>query len=575
MLSTKNHPNILWISLEDTSPRLGCYGDPLARTPHIDSLAGEGILYRNAFATAGVCSPSRSSIITGMYPTYIGAHHMRTSHTNPFAPELPTPYEAVPPPQVKAFTEYLRAKGYYCSNNTKTDYQFAPPLTAWDENGREAHWRNREPGQPFFAVFNYDFTHETCMFGDSFWSRYPGSSLQKENKPLITDPDQIEVPPYIPDTSKSREALARYYDRIGDADEFVGKLLGQLEEDGLSDNTIVFLWSDHGEGLPRAKRWTYDAGIHVPLIVRWPQVIPGGQVNAELVSLLDLGPTVLELAGVEVPCHMQGRPFLCRGPEARRTREYVFAARDRYDEAYDRVRAVRDKRFKYIRNYEPLQPYLQWTKFSHHHPMFQELWRLRLRGELATEQLLFLQNARPVAELYDCAEDPYEMRNLAGLPEYAEEEERLSAALDEWQAKYDPWGEVPEERMVRLMWPGGVQPQTAPVLYVAINGTNPGVEPSPGGFYDEPTAVMLYCATQGASIAYTMERGGGAIEPADNTERRDRPRWQLYAGPLVLDRPGHTVIRAKAVRIGYKDSEETVASYELVVQRAEGEERGG
>ncbi|GAA4843107.1 sulfatase-like hydrolase/transferase [Paenibacillus vulneris] len=537
-----DRPNILWISLEDTSPRFGCYGDPLARTPNIDKLAEEGVTYRNAFATAAVCAPSRSAVITGMYQTSIGTHHMRTEHTNVNTPELPTPYFAVPPAHVKTFTEYLRAEGYYCTNNFKTDYQFASPLTAWDEDGMEAHWRHREPGQPFFAVFNHILTHESSMWGDMVRKAYyPNETAEK---PLVTDPDKVTIPPYLPDTPKSRQALAKYYDLIEEADQFVGKLLNQLEEDGLADNTIVFLWSDHGEGLPRAKRWPYDAGIRVPLIVRWPGAIEPGQKSDQLVSLIDLGPTVLSAAGAAMPYHLEGQPFLGKNMQAR---DYVYATRDRYDEAYDKVRAVRDKKFKYIRNYYPEKPYLQWIPFSHQHPMFQELWRLQLAGQLEGDQQILMQNHRPAEELYDCEKDPYEIRNLADHPEYKDVLERMRTALDVWQDKYDVWGGIPEEQMVNQMWPGGVQPAAAAPIYIPINNGLSGVEPSPNGVFHEPTAVMLHSATQGASLAYTTDEG-------------PEPRWKLYTGPIILTE-GATRIRAKAVRIGYKDSEEAVATY--------------
>lgn len=246
-MSTPDRPNILWISLEDTTPRFGCYGDLIARTPNIDRLAAGGCRFPNAFSTAGVCAPSRSAIITGMYQTSIGTHHHRTTHTHESTPNLPTPYSAVPPPYVKTFTEYLRGAGYYCTNNSKTDYQFTPPITAWDDNSNQGHWRNRAEGQPFFSVFNPIITHESGMW-------------ENEERPLITNIDDVELPPYLPDTPKARAALARQYDNLATADTRVGKLLDQLEEDGLAENTIVFLWSDHGEGLPRGKRWPYDAG---------------------------------------------------------------------------------------------------------------------------------------------------------------------------------------------------------------------------------------------------------------------------------------------------------------------------
>lgn len=572
MNRTEERPNILWISLEDTSPRMGCYGDRVARTPNIDRLAGEGTVFTQAFCTAGVCAPSRSSIVTGMYPTAIGTHHMRTEHTNELTPELPTPYFAVPPAHVKLIPEMMRAGGYYTTNNFKTDYQFMSPLTAWDENGMEAHWRNRAPGQPFFAVFNFDATHESAMFAESpfaklaklaesgqpipkqFSAMLKGKSVEEylktvaAEKPLVTDSSEVEVPPYLPDTPKTRQAIAKLYDRVADADQFVGRLLMQLEEDGVADNTVVILWSDHGEGLPRAKRWPYDAGIRVPLIVRWPGRIDRARTSDRLVSLIDLGPTTLSLAGIPIPRHLQGRPFI--GNEAE-PRQFVFATRDRYDEAYDKIRAVRDDRFKYIRNDYPDQPYLQWIPFSHDHPAFQELWRLHLAGEAAGDLQVLLQNNRPPEELYDCANDPHELHNLAGDPAFREHLLRLRKELGEWCDKYDVWGDVPEERMVRTMWPNGVQPQTAKPIFVPLNAQLPGKTAATEGTYREPTAILLHSATQGASIAYTFEEG-------------DTARWKLYTGPIIL-KDESVRIRAKAVRIGYKDSEENVGSFAVVV----------
>ncbi len=534
-MPTDARPNFLWISLEDTSPRFGCYGDPVARTPNIDRLAASGRRWPLAFSTAGVCAPSRSAIITGMYQTSIGTHHMRTTHTNANARELPTPYSAVPPAYVKTFTEYLRAAGYYCTNNAKTDYQFAPPFTAWDECGAQAHWRHRDPGQPFFAVFNPTMTHESGM-----WPR--------EGRTLVTDPARVVLPPYLPDTLKAREALARHYDNLAAADQRVGEILGELEADGLAGNTVVFVWSDHGEGLPRGKRWPYDAGIRIPLIVRRPGEPTPGTAADELVSLIDLGPTVLSLAGVPLPRHLQGRPFL--GEQAA-PREYVYASRDRHDEAYDMVRAVRDRRFKYMRHFFPDQPYLSWIPYRNRHPVMQEVWRLYAEGGLTETQRLFLAGRRPPEELYDTVSDPYEVHNLAGDPAHAATLERLRGALDAWRATYGDLGDVPETEMVARMWPGGIQPQTAPPLFITLGPTSLGIEPVPagGGSFTAPLLLQMHCATQGASIAYATGAEGA-------------PRWRLYSGPLRLP-PGTTVVRARANRIGYRDSEERVATFEV------------
>ena len=534
-------PNILWISFEDTNPYYGCYGDRVARTPNLDVLAAQGCLWTHCFSTAGVCAPARSAVITGMYPISIGTHHMRTTHRNADTPELPTPYSAVVPHYVKCFSEYLRAAGYYCTNNEKTDYQFEPPLTAWDELGPHAHWRNRrDPAQPFFAVFNPMRTHESGMWRES-------CALPE------FDPGDMKIPPYFPDTPIVREAMARMYTHIARSDCELGALLQQLEDDGLAENTYVFHWSDHGP-LPRGKRWPYDSGIHVPLIVRGPG-IDAGCTSAHLVSTIDLGPTVLSLAGLEIPCHMQGRAFL--GPRADRAREYVYASRDRYDESYDMVRAVRDRRFKYIRNYRPDLPYLLWVPYRNRHPITQEIWRLHLAGELDGPQSLLFRYPRPVEELYDTEADPHETSNLAADSTYAAELARLRGALDAWLGEVGDMGEVSESEMVRRWYPEGRQPQTAAPVLVPICGDRPGIEPAPeGGSFEAPVLIQLHCATQGASIAYTFESG-------------DRPHWLLYTEPLRLE-PGETVIRARAIRIGYRESEESRAVFTIVAAETAG-----
>ena len=535
-MSTSDRPNILWISIEDTTPRFGCYGDTVARTPNIDRLAAGGCRFPNAFSTAGVCAPSRSAIITGMYQTSIGTHHMRTAHTNQNTPDMPTPYSAVPPPYVKTFTEYLRGAGYYCTNNSKTDYQFTPPITAWDACDNTAHWRDREAGQPFFSVFNPTVTHESGM-----WER--------EDRPLTTttNPDDVALPPYLPDTPKARQALARQYDNLATADARVGELLDQLEEDGLAENTIVFLWSDHGEGLPRGKRWPYDAGIRIPLIVRWPGSLSAGSATEQLVSLIDLGPTVLSLCGVQAPEHLQGQPFL--GPE-KIERDYIFATRDRYDESYDMVRAVRDKRYKYIRNYYPEKPYLLWIPYRNRHPIMQEMWRLYAAGELEGDQAVMFRYPRPTEELYDVENDRYELNNLADDSGHHNVLERMRNTLTQWQSEFGDMGDIPEEQMVATWYPDGTQPQTAVPIFIPINAEHPGMAVAhAGGEWTAPLVLQLHCSTHGASIAYTTEQG-------------DDARWQLYTDPLRLSK-GETTVRAKAIRIGYRESEEKTIHLEV------------
>ncbi|MBS3764325.1 MAG: sulfatase, partial [Planctomycetes bacterium] len=503
---SKDRPNILWISFEDTNPFYGCYGDSVARTPNLDQLAAEGCRWPNTFSTTGVCAPSRSAIITGMYPISIGTHHMRTAHTNEATPEMPTPYSAVVPHYVKCFSEYLRAEGYYCTNNVKTDYQFEPPVTAWDELSTEAHWRNRpDADQPFFAVFNPTETHESGMWPE----KCPDPTF---------DPDDMVLPPYFPDTEKVRLAMARMYTHIENNDRYLGELLDQLQEDGLAENTIVFHWSDHGP-MPRGKRWPYDSGVHVPMIVRWPGELEPGSVSDRLISTLDLGPTVLSAVGVNIPPHMQGRAFL--GEETASPREYVFMSRDRYDETYDMIRAARDKRFKYIRHHRPELPYLLWIPFRNRHPIVEEWWRLHLEDELEWPENIMFQS-RPVEELYDTQNDPWEINNLADDPDHQSELQRLRAAVEQWRSDVGDMGEIPESEMVEQWYPNGEQPQTASPVLIPICEENYGR--SPAGDENSlagPALLQFHCATQGASMTYT-------------TEQDDDARWHLYTDPIRL-----------------------------------------
>ena len=549
VLPTLERPNIVWISAEDMGPRLGSFGDPVARTPHLDELAGKGTRYTRVFTTAGVCSPSRAAIITGMHQVSLGAHHMRTLSGAPFAPE-PAPYSVVPPHYVKTFTEYLRAAGYYTTNNVKEDYQFETPVTAWDESSDTAHWRHRpHPDQPFFSVFNFTTTHESRVWPDpaaAFEAMgLPAEFAPPAPDPLVTDPATVDVPPYYPDTPVIRRDLAQHYDNIATMDAQAGAILAELEEDGLLDNTIVFFWSDHGDGLPRHKRWLYDSGLHVPMIIH----VPGqnAAVNDDLVSFLDLAPTVLSLAGVEPPAHMQGQALMGAYASANPAREYVYAARDRFDEQYDMARAVRDLRYKYIRNYRPEKPYVLWMAYANVMPTMQELFRLHSAGELNDVQSLWMADQRPVHELYDTEADPHETNNLAYDSEYSDELARLQAALDEWMRTSNDWGLQSELDMVESMWPGQIQPATGAPVMLPRSTSRTAILPgtlnysASGGTYDQPVDVIMYSPTQGASITYSIFEEDGQPGP-----------WLLYAGPMTI--AGTTRIQAKAIRYGYQIS---------------------
>ena len=522
-------PNIVWISNEDMSPRLGAYGDRIARTPALDAFARQGVRYTRAFTTAPVCAPSRAAIITGMYQTTLGAQHMRTTEDR--VPELPGPYLAVPPFYARAFPEYLRAAGYFTSNRAKTDYQFGVPFTIWDDLGRSAHWRNRpDRNQPFFSVFNIEVTHESQIF--------PSSPVRK-GKRLVTDPSELKVPHYYPDTPVVREELARMYDNIADMDAQVEAILQQLEEDGLSENTIVFYWSDHGDGVPRSKRSLYDSGLRVPLMIRWPGRIKPGSTSEELVSFVDLAPTVLALAGVTIPAHLPGRVLV--GPRAAPPPEYVFAARDRMDIEYDMMRSARDARFLYIRNFAPEQPYAGHVIYRNQSGIMQELFRLQAERRLSGPAALWMRTTRPAEELYDVEADPDQIRDMAASAGHRATLEKMRAAVDGWMLRSGDQGLVNEAEMIQRMWPGGVQPETAQP-YIVPRRTTDAPARHPTVRIEGPTEFVIYVPTQGASIGYTTEEG-------------ESPRWRIYTGPILISAP--TTLRAKAIRYGYKESAET------------------
>jgi uncharacterized sulfatase len=503
--AARQRPNILWLSSEDTSPTLGCYGDAYAVTPTLDRLASQGARYSHAFSVYGVCAPSRSSIITGMYPTAIGTCHMRSM--------------GVPPPEVKCFTEYLRAAGYYCANNVKTDYNFDPPATAWDDCSTKAHWRNRpSKDTPFFCVLNDTVTHESQIRATPEQAAKNTSMLTPAQR---RDPAKAPVPPYYPNTPTVRQDIARYYETVTALDHHVDRILGDLASDGLAENTAVFYWGDHGWGMTRGKRWPYDSGIRVPLLVRWPGMVKSASVDPRMVSLMDLGPTALSLAGIRPPAYMHGRAFL--GEHAAPPRKHVFACRDRMDETPDTIRAVRDSRFKYIRNYRPELPYSQHIVYMDEMPTLREMRSLNAAGKLSGAPALWFAPRKPEEELYDCASDPHEIKNLATDPKHASKLKELRAVHEQWERDYPDLGRLPEPELLDRMRPGGTWQTTAV----------PQAKTSDG-------KVELTCATPGASIAYTMESGA-------------KPRWLLYSAPLAA---AAGTLRAKACRLGFKDSEE-------------------
>jgi N-sulfoglucosamine sulfohydrolase len=554
-------PNILWINCHDISPDLGCYdgvcpGAEYASTPKLDRLAAEGARYDRAFAPSPVCAPSRSSVITGMFPTAIGTMHMR-SH-------------AVPPPEARCFPEYLRAAGYYCTNNYFTDYQFQTPVSVWDDCSVNAHWRNRpDPAQPFFAVFCGHMAHESQIAGTDAEHAERTARLSPEQR---HDPAAAPVPPYQPDTPAIREAWARYSDNVSALDAWAGDLLAELEEDGLAEDTLVVFWSDHGRGLPRGKRWPYDAGLRVPVLVRWPGVVAPGTVRTELVYLMDLAATVLAVAGLPVPEHMHARPLFDSDGRFADGRTVVFGHRDRIDETEDTMRTARDARFRYIRNYHPERPYAQHSDYAESLPTWRELRRLRLdetmllgRGVepelLGTVPRRFLAATKPEEELYDTRTDPHEVENLAADPRYATDLNRLRAALSDWQETYGDLGLIPERELIERWRPGGVMRVTDSPIVTFDRGK-----------------LTATCATKGASIAWTSDPPPEAATDAAGQEaawlgqlltaaghgdvawvvklvggpETGERHWQLYSEPV--DPAAASSLWFRAQRLGFRAS---------------------
>ncbi len=440
-------PNVLWISTEDIGSHLGCYGDPNAITPALDRLATEGVRYSHFFTAAPVCAPNRSCIITGMYPQTIGSHPMRSGGEGADRSQIPP----LTPP-LRCFPQYLRDAGYYCTNNVKEDFNFVKPPGVWDDSSNKAHWRNRpNPDQPFFAVFNATVTHESA--------NHVSPTVHAKRTAMLTDaqrqdPAKITPPPYHADTPRVRETWARYLETVTAMDYWVADLLQQLADDGLADNTIVMFWSDHGDGVPRCKRWCLDSGTRVPVIVRIPEAyrtagqgLPGTTDN-RLCSSIDFAPTVLHLAGLPIPGHLQGQPFLGNALPA--PRAFVYAARDRMDERHDIIRSVRGRRFRYVRQYQPWLPYNQYLNYGERHPIQQEMRRLAAQGKLPSACAWFTAPHKAIEELYDSENDPHEMINLVDDPAHQSTLAALRAEHARWFFAVDDLGLIPEAELFDL-----------------------------------------------------------------------------------------------------------------------------
>ncbi len=427
-------PNVLWITSEDNSPYLGCYDDPQAHTPRLDRLASEGVRYRNAFANSAVCSTARSTLITGLHATSLGIQHHRSRVKTPAS--------------FKLYPEHLRAAGYYATNNAKTDYNLAGEPQPWDASSNQAHYRNRPAGRPFFAVFNLMISHESQV------------APKEDKRDFRIAPADIVLPPYHPDTPELRRDWANYYDQMTAMDRRVGQLLDELEALGLAGDTIVVYCSDHGGALPRGKRNLHDSGTRVPLIVRFPAkwrhlapAAPGEWVD-DPVSFVDLPVTFFSLLGVPIPEYYEGRPFL--GAAAAAPREHVFLYRDRMDERYDMVRAVRDRGYRYVRNFSPHRPWGQHYTYPFSVMPGMGSWFEAYRiGRTTADQSAYWQ-AKPSEEFYRLENDPHELRNLIGSAAEAARIAALRGALRAEILTSRDTGFLPEGMQARLAGDGTI-----------------------------------------------------------------------------------------------------------------------
>lgn len=421
-------PNILWITCEDISPYLGCYGDSNAVTPNLDKLASEGVLYTNAYANVPVCAPARNTILTGMYASSLGTHNMRSTYK---IPEIVNPYPL-----------YLREAGYYCTNNRKTDYNTGnvDKDLIWDESAGKAHYKNRKPGQPFFAIFNFTVSHESRVF-------------EYEPGELVHDPDKMHIPPYHPDLPEVREDWAKFYDNITAMDAEAGAILEELEDLGLSENTIVIFYGDHGGMLTRSKRFIYNTGTRVPFIVKFPEkyehLAPGkpGSRNDRLISFVDLVPTLLSLVDIEKPEYLQGKAFL--GENTEKAPEYVYFFRGRMDERIDMMRGICNEKYRYIVNFMPHRPYGQHINYLWNMKTTRAWEKTYLDGNCNETQSIFW-GKKPPEELYDMQADPWEVNNLAGDPQYKELLDQMRAEMKRHIIEYRDAGFAPESELYAI-----------------------------------------------------------------------------------------------------------------------------
>lgn len=509
---TGDRPNILWLTYEDTSPQfVSCHGmTPVVTSPNIDTLAADGVRFDRAFATAPVCSPSRSALITGVCNEATGLGHHRSRYP-------------IPRDLIRGFPRYLRDAGYYASNNVKTDYNIEdePAFIAdtWDESSTRAHWRNRPDGRPFFSVFNYMDSHQSRTMTRP-WRWYEEQVLAELPADEITSPEEIAVPPIFRDTEEMRTHLSRVYNSVRLCDQRIGERLDELRADGLMENTIIFCFADHGEGIPRGKCNGIGFGYRAAFVAWFPRkyrhLNPWGDgvATEELVSFEDLAPTVLSLAGVAVPDHLTGRPLL--GPQRSEPPRFIHAARNRLDDTPDLARSTMDDRFVYTRNYFRHLPVMKYQKYGDVSDIARAIRRDYDAGLFSKTQAELVDPVRPLEYLYDLSEDPWEIRNLADDPDYREALERLR---NETVAHARRVGDVmflPEREMIRradgrppyeLRFDDGYNP-LGELLHAAEMVGKPDAIPDQLRLLDHSDSAVRYWAGVGLFAAARMKLAG-------------------------------------------------------------------
>lgn len=507
--------NIIWLVAEDQSPQFfPMYGDSSISLPNLESIAKESIVYDKAFANVPVCAPARSTIILGMYTIATATHNMRTynSHLHEIEPSIGlVGYTPVMPKHTKEFPKYLRSEGYYCTNNSKEDYNMQISDGTWDESSSKATWRNRKEGQPFFSVFNFMECHESGIW------RFGKDSL-------FVDPKGIPVPPYFPDNDIIRHDLAVNYSNLKRIDDKIGTIINQLKEDGLYDDSYIFFYGDHGGPFPRHKRVLYDTGLEVPFFVKLPKDLmqdKGQTRNDDIISFIDLAPTVLSIAGIEKPDQMQGKAFLGSyiGPKD----EYIYASSDRFDAIYDKSRAIRSKKYKYIRNYHPELPYAIPVEYREQMPMMKEWRRLDSIGALSGSSALWMRKNKDPEEFYDLEVDPFELNNIINEANKKSVIDAHRSALDAWLEKCDDQGKFDERELISK-W-ATLKEKTilkAPTISV------------------ESELIMAKNEGEYGNIVYKIENDS---------------IWQVYSKPLAG--MSDTKLVFKTVHIGLDDSPES------------------